>query len=100
MNFTNATNATNATNYVNATNATDYVNATNATDYVNVTNATDYTPIDDKDISEIIPFILLCAIVVFGIVVSIIMCRRENKHQTNYAAAVSARKRGDKVEWV
>jgi hypothetical protein len=91
MNFTNATNATNATNY---TNYIDYANATNAT------NATDYTPIDDKDISEIIPFILLCAIVVFGIVVSIIMCRRENKHQTNYAAAVSARKRGDKVEWV
>jgi hypothetical protein len=91
MNFTNATNATNATNY---TNYIDYANATNAT------NATDYTPIDDKDISEIIPFILLGAIVVFGIVVSIIMCRRENKHQTNYAAAVSARKRGDKVEWV
>jgi hypothetical protein len=67
---------------------------------INSHNATDYVPIDDKDVSNLIPYILIGAIVVCGIIGIISMCCRETKHQTNYVKAVKARKRGDKVEWL
>lgn len=75
------------------------VNTTNFTlEYIQNVNLSNKN--NEKDISEIIPFILMGAFIISVFIVAFVVLYKDNKHQNIYIESVKSRKRGDVVEWV
>jgi hypothetical protein len=65
--------------------------------YSNFTNSIDLQTDKEKNILQLLPFILLGSFVIIVLIIAIIVCIKDNKHQGSYIAAVKSRKRGETI---
>ena len=77
---------------------TALVNVTNFT-LDSIQNVSISNKDNERDISELVPFILMGAFIVCVFIAVCILCYKDSKHQTMYLEAVRSRKYGDVVEW-
>jgi hypothetical protein len=59
-----------------------------------------YSEQDEKDIVEILPFIIMGAFLICVFIGLCIVWYKDSKHQINYVNTVKARKIGEVVQWV